>query len=330
MKNLFVICLLLLLCSCGKTKNQPFLENAISVTDFRGKKVELHQPPKRVVCLLESALSGIYMLQRHDIVVGVSTNIYSSSVFNYYASLDERIRTKSIPTPGNWDFVNLESVVSLHPDLVIMWASQTEAIENLESYHIPVYAVMINGIQDVYKEIDDFGALFDNCSRADSLVSYTKNELSSLKLQATPTTKVYFMWTQVMLETSGVKSTVNEMINAAGCVNVCQAQQEHVTVNIETLLGWNPDIILMWCNEKLEPSDIINNPTFKNLHAVKTHHVYELPSAFECDLWTLKFQYVVKLLAKNAHANQYSYMNLQKEKDSMMLFLYGNKMLAKK
>ena len=136
------------------------------------------------------------------------------------------------------------------------------------------------------------------------------------------------MWSQGILETSGTKSTVNEMIQAAGCVNVCPSSEEHLTVNIERLLEWTPDIIIMWCNEKLDPSDIINNPTLKNLRSVQTHSVYELPSVFECDMWTLKFQYVVKLLAKSAYPTKHVALDLQNEKAHMLIYLYGKNLVT--
>ena len=322
MKSLFIISLLVCFCGCSKPEKTHNSQSGISVTDFRGKTVELQKPAKRIVCLLESALSGIYMLHGKDAVIGVSTNIYSNNVFPYYAALDERIKSKTLPTPGNWDFVNLESVVALHPDLVIIWSSQTETIQNLESYHIPVYAVMIRGTKDIYKEITDIGILIDKHSRADSIIDYTKKELSALKFQPPRMAKVYFMWSQGILETSGTNSTVNELIQAAGCVNVCQSPQEHLSINIETLLAWNPDIILMWCNEKLDPADILINPSLRSIRAVTDRKVYELPSQFECDLWTLKFQFVVKLLASYAHTDGTA-LDLHHEEAKMLAFLYG-------
>jgi len=41
---------------------KPLTKDIISVTDFRGKKIEVTRPVSRIVCLIESALSGLYML----------------------------------------------------------------------------------------------------------------------------------------------------------------------------------------------------------------------------------------------------------------------------
>ena len=110
----------------------PALAEGIAATDFRGHRIELDKPAERIVCLLESALTGLYMLGAESRLVGISTNIYQESVFPYYAAMDERIRERTLPTPGNWDFVNIESMVALQPDLVILWSGQEESIAALE------------------------------------------------------------------------------------------------------------------------------------------------------------------------------------------------------
>ena len=78
----------------------PALAEGVAATDFRGRRIELDKPAERIICLLESALSGLYMLGAEARLVGISTNIYQESVFPYYAAMDERIRERTLPTPG--------------------------------------------------------------------------------------------------------------------------------------------------------------------------------------------------------------------------------------
>lgn len=99
--------------------------HTLGIIDFRNKTVRLKAHPKRIVCLIESALSGIYMLNQGNRIVGVSKNVYQTDVYPYYAALDKRIKDKRLPAPGNWDSVSVEGILALQPDLVIMWAQQT-------------------------------------------------------------------------------------------------------------------------------------------------------------------------------------------------------------
>ena len=142
--RLFLLLLLLLLLPLSLLlPGGPAAAEGVAVTDFRGKRIELEKPAERIVCLLESALSGLYMLGAEDRLVGISTNVYQGSVFPYYAAMDERMRERTLATPGNWDFVNIESMVALQPDLVIVWSGQEESIAALEEKGIPVFGVFI-------------------------------------------------------------------------------------------------------------------------------------------------------------------------------------------
>ena len=316
------------LTSCRQQAQQPVNPaEFLKVTDFRGKEIILMKPAERIVCLIESALSGIYMLNAGSRVVGVPSAVYDESVAGYYADLDERIRLRTINVPGNWDFVSIESVVALQPDLVIIWSSQAEAIESIENHGIPVYAVFLKSFSDVFKEIKDIGLLTGNSHRADSLLNYTRNEtdkLSAVIKEYDPVKKeIYFVWSKGLLETAGTSSTVNELIELAGAVNSCTSDLEHVVINKENLLEWNPDAIVMWNNDLTDPVDIMNLSELQYINAVRHKQVYELPSVFMCDLWTLKFPFAVKLLTKWIYPDVFSNMNMEEEQKEMLLELYG-------
>jgi iron complex transport system substrate-binding protein len=308
------------------------IPSLLSVIDFRGKQITLKGPAVRIVCLIESALSGLYMLGQEHRLVGVSRNVYQGDVFKYYAAMDRRIRDKSLPTPGNWDFVNIESVVALKPDLVIIWADQTESIAALEERGIPVYGVFLKQKEDVYKEMTDLGLLTGSLKRAEELIGYTRNEIKRFqyRVSAIPETKrqrVYYMWAQGNLDTSCGGSTVNDLIQLAGGRNVCgDISGEHLVVNMERIIGWNPDLIVMWYSEKKDPGNIIGDPQWRNIRAVTSGRVHELPEIFLCDLWTLKFHYAVKLAAKWAYPDLFRDIDLEKEKKKMLGKLYENRL----
>ena len=321
---------MVLLVSCRQNINQDknISTFKIEVTDFRGKKIQFAKQPERIVCLIESALSGFYMLNAESRIVGVPSSVYNESTAAQYAILDERIKNKTLIAPGNWDFVSIESVVALQPDLVIIWASQKESIESLEEKGIPVYAVFLANIKDVEKEIKDLGALTGTAPRADSLIQYTKNEISKISAitkDIKDKKKIYFMWSQGPLETSGKESTVNELIELAGALNACPDKEEHLIVNTEKVLEWNPDLIVMWCNTALNPDNICTMQEWSNCSAIKKKQVYELPSVFFCDLWTLKYQYAVQILATWCYPERFMTGDIIEVKKKMLQTLYGEK-----
>jgi iron complex transport system substrate-binding protein len=302
---------------------------AVRITDFRGAPITVEKPARRIVCLIESALSGLYMLGVQEKVVGISTNIYQQNVFAYYAAMDARIVARQLPTPGNWDFVNLESVVALAPDLVIVWAHQSEAIAAMEERGLRVYGVQIACFADISKEISDLGALTDSRKRAQELTDDSSNELEHLHRQAdrpdAPSRPgVYFMWAQGDLETSGRPSTVDDLITLAGGRNVCgHIHQEHLAVHLEELLQWNPDVVVMWPNPSESPQSIMAKPVWRSIRSVRERRVHELPSVFLCDLWTLKYQFAVRLMTEWCHPTGKSRADLVQEARAMLGRLYG-------
>jgi ABC-type Fe3+-hydroxamate transport system, periplasmic component len=307
-------------------------EASIKVQDFRGKEIVLKKPAERVVCLIESALTGIYMLKQQHKIVGIPTNVYEegyfySDTFKYYALLDERIKNKKLPAVGNWEKVNIEKVLSLKPDLIIIWSNQTDAISTFEKLGIPVYGVFITRLEDVKKEILDFGKILDAERRAKELVEYAQIEVKYFKNKSSRIEnkkKVYFSWAQLnFLQTSCKGSIVDELINLAGGINICSnIKGESVTLNMEKLILLNPDVILMWHSKSLKPSNLKSNNQLQTINAIKKNLIFQFPDTFSFDLWTLKFLYATKFMAKNIYPDLYNY-DLNKEYQKIMNFLYG-------
>ncbi len=326
--HLLILAWLIAFVSCTNYTRVQSTEDDIVVTDFRDREIKIEKPAERVVCLIESALSGIYMLHQQNRVIGNPSSVYDENIYQYYSHLDSRIFAKSLPTPGNWDFISIEQIVGLKPDLVIIWSSQTDAIEALEQFNIPVYAVMLHSFSDIYKEIEDFGLLLDCTKRADSLIAFTKQNMQAIQSNNSceNASSVYFMWSQGITETSGKNSTVNELLGAAGVKNACTLTEEHVSVSIEKIYDWNPDMIVMWYNEKLNPIDVINDPLLQGLRAVKEGKVFELPEAFACDFWTLKMQYPVQLVSEWAYDKDTDTVNQNHLLKEMYKELYGKEL----
>ena len=324
---------LLLLGSCHSARDAGTTGQVLlSIRDFRGKELQFNKRPQRIVCLIESALSGMYMLGAEGLVIGISSNVYQEPLFAWYAAMDPRIRAKQLPVPGNWDFVSIESVVALQPDLVILWSQQVESIAALEERGIPVFGVFINCREDVYREMLLLGQLTGRENRAAELVAGTRSALGAVEqrlsiLPAVGRPGVYFMWAQGNLETSGRNSTVNELIQLSGGRNVCEdIPNEHLIVNMERVMAWNPAVIVMWYNERKDPAGILSDPGWQGIEAVKLKRVHEFPEVFLCDLWTLKFQYAAKMVARWTHPGLFPDLDLTNERGKMLEFLYAGKL----
>ena len=312
----------------------PAAAEGVAATDFRGKRIELDKPAERIICLLESALTGLYMLGAEDRLVGISTNVYQGSVFPYYAAMDERIRERTLATPGNWDFVNIESMVALQPDLVIVWSGQEESIAALEEKGIPVFGVFIERFEDIHREITALGELTGTRERAAELVAIAEQELETVRNKLAPVEgeapdppRVYFMWAQGPLQTAGRNSTVQELIDLAGGTNVAAGSElEALLVNLEHVLVWNPELIVMWCNDRLGPGDLGEMAGWRSVAAVRGGRVHELPDPFSCDFWTLKYIFTVDLVARWSHPDRFPQDDAETLRAGLLNKLYGGRL----
>lgn len=299
------------------------------VTDLRGKTLTFARPVSRVVCLIESALTGLSMLRQGGKVVGISTNIYQEPFFRYYARLDERIRRRELPAVGNWDFISLEGILALKPEVVILWSQQTEAIAALEEHGIPVFGVFIAGWRDLEREIEALGRMLGAPERAASLLEQARQRLEGIRsrLGALPPParpRVYFMWAQSLYETSGAGSMVHELLTLAGGNNVCgHVPKEHLVVRLEELLVWNPEVIIMWPNPRLRVEDILAEKQWQSLAAVRNRRVYQFSEVFWADLWTLKYPLAALQVARWLHPERFADTDLARERRRFSLDFYG-------
>ncbi len=282
-------------------------EATIEIEDFREKKLVFDQPADRIVCLIDRALTGFYMLGAKEKIVGVSMTAFTGSSAAYYAAMDPRIKAKTLPVVSSQTAGSLERILALTPDLVVIRVFNNDLIDALEERGIPVFGVFIENTSDIYKEIIAFGKITGFHERAETLVAFTQKEIALVreKTEVIPRRSqpnVYFMWAKGELDSGGSKSILQEILNISGAVNICgHIEQEHVVMSMENLLAADPEIIIMWHNPLYDPKDIGQKPVWKNLKAIKNNRIYEILDLFTCDLWTLNYLYSVKLMARWCH-----------------------------
>jgi iron complex transport system substrate-binding protein len=304
----------------------------IEVEDFRGKKLVFSKPVSRIVCLLDSALTGLYMLGAEDRIVGVSMSAYNGNSARYYAAMDPRLKENTLPVVSSSSAGSLERVIALVPDLVIIWSLNKETITALEERNIPVFGVFIDGVEDIYKEVLALGKITGTDGRAHELFDFTRKEIGRVSEKTAAISKdqwpkAYFMWAKGELDSAGSTSIVQELLDISGARNICgHIQQEHVVIGMEHLLIADPPIIFMWYNPLLDPADFLQKPGWRSLAAARNKRIYEMPDLFACDLCTLNFQFSVKLLARWCHPELFNGLDMKMEAERIFSMLYSAKL----
>lgn len=327
-KWLLVMMSLWVLASCSsQSDDEQETAYKIEVQDVLGRVVRLIQPAHRVVVLYQGALDGMYMLHAEHTLVGIQHNIYTSpEAFEYFSKLDPRIAKRELPAPGNWEnATSIESVVALKPDLVIIASGQTEAIAMMENLGIAAFAVSPRTNEQLFTELESIGKLTGTYARALEIIEYTKSKLEEIRKKTEHIEKkksVYYAWSGGRIyATSGKNSRMNECFELAGTVNACPFEVDTPNVNPESLIAWDPDLILLW---NTDPAELYKRKELAVLSAVKDKEVHVLEPPFFYDPHTLKIMYAAIVLHNICYADKHSF-DIEADKKEIMSNLYGEK-----
>lgn len=282
-KNLFFTLSILIftLISCNQTKKQETINNTTNVTDANGNEISLNEPAKKIVVLFEPLLDGVYMLGAEDKIIGVYSKLYTNiDTYDYLSLIDERIKNKSLPTPGDEESINIESIVGLKPDLVIGYHIPEGTVKTLKQMGIEVYNGKSETYADTEKELTDLGILLGKEEKSKELLNFASKEFEKIKTQIPNTNQktAYFSWANGRIfTTAGTESMMGQCLDFAGVKNVAETKIDMPNINPETLVSWNPDTIFMWNDS---PNLFYNHPQLAGVNAVKNKQIFNLIPMF--------------------------------------------------
>ncbi len=319
---LFITCCF---AGCVSDKIPSNGKEALQVTDVQGNTVTLDKPAEKIVCLFDPMVDAIYMLQVQHKLVGIPAETYADrELFTPYSHIDDRVKNRSIATPGSNETANLESIIALKPDLVIVQHMNAGSIRSLQQMGIAVYQASSEKYEHVLKEIEDIGLLTGAEERAKMIRDFAVELFTEMKEAATAVPEenkktVYFTWANGRIfSTIGRNSMMHDCLVFAGLENVCTSSIDQPNINAETLLSWNPDIIVMWN----DPATLFySKKELGEINAVKHRQIFNLMPMFYYNPHTLKSLCAAVRMKGWGYAQPESEM-LEKVKE-IIIQLYG-------
>jgi iron complex transport system substrate-binding protein len=186
------------------------LAASISLKDDLGRQVELKGPAQRIVSLAPSLTELVY-------TAGAGARLVAASEFSDYPP-----QARQLPRVSSAGVVSIESVASLHPDLVLAWEDGTrrEDIDRLAALGIPVYVAHARTFDDVPRLMTAVGTLAGTdtheAARAYSRrLQGLRREYASRK----PVSVLLEVW-QSPLTTIAGRHFMNEALATCGARNV--------------------------------------------------------------------------------------------------------------
>lgn len=293
MKTKFILALLLIVLLIGSagllftlvSQSKPSYPSAFKIQDMAGREVTLQRPINRAVILNSYWNEITSTIGASDKIVGIDK--YTTSSIYIPQSVKELTVVGDV-----FSGINIETLLSLKPDVVIMdygYGKTGDIIKSLESLGIPVVCMSSNNFNDQLRAITLLGKIFGSEERANALVNFMEIRHSALLSvtkgipdQNRPTVLLCKIQKDGLIIAYG-NSTWGRIVEDVGGINVALREfpsQSWPKIDLEKLLEWNPEIIIIvdYENSTLSSqlASITKNPIWSTLKAVRDSHVYTL------------------------------------------------------
>lgn len=194
----------------------------------------------RIVSLVPSLTETLFAIGAGPSVVGVGT----------FDSFPPEVM--KLPRVGALLDPDVERILSLKPDLVITYGSQTALEAQLARANIRTYSYRHGGIAEVFESIKGVGRASGHAAEADALVSRLTGQLNALRARVKdrPRPKTLLVVDRQPgslrgMYASGGVGFLHDMLQAAGGDNVfADVKKESVQPSTETLLTRAPQVII--------------------------------------------------------------------------------------
>jgi len=208
----------------------------LHLVDAQGRAVVLDSLPRRIVSLVPSASETLLSLGAAGVMVGRTD-------FDTTGSLAH------LPTVGGGLHPNPEAILALEPDLVILFAGDSDLATPrlLDRMGIPHVAIEPNGIQDIREIIGQMGAISGREEAADSLLVHMDLALQEIRerVGALPRIRVCYLLGGTPPWVAGPGSYIGELLEVAGGENVfSDLDVLYGPVNTEVFLVREIDLLL--------------------------------------------------------------------------------------
>ena len=245
-----------------------------NVVDDLGRTVNIEQIPQRIVSLAPSNTEILFALGLGDRVVGVTE----------YCNYPEEAKAK--PKVGGFSTVDIERVVYLEPDLILATRIHSKiVIPALEELGLTVLALTPASLDELMSNITLVGKITGQYKIASKLVTDLGKRIEAVadKTQdLTPNQRprvLYLTWHDP-LWTRGKDTLVNDIINKAGGQNLAYDLTGDKTIDLETVLHRDPQVIIaavnMGTGEDLPWQYVRTEPRLKNTKALLNNRVYKI------------------------------------------------------
>jgi iron complex transport system substrate-binding protein len=193
--------------------------------------------PQRVVSLAPGLTEIVFALNRGNTLVGVTK-------FCDYPAAAKRIKKIG----GFLDF-NIEALISLAPDIIIMYPEHYEKMGPLKR-NVRIVMVRHNRLTDLLRSVLEIGRALDAEVEAKQLVDSTQKKLQNISERVKGRRKVRTLFVAGRnfdelknMYIIGKKDFINDLLEIAGGSNAYEGGINYPSISMESVIFLNPEYI---------------------------------------------------------------------------------------
>ncbi len=261
----------------------------VTVKDMAGREITLEKQPERIVSGYYISSSACIALGLTDKMVGIEDKSAKRPIYKLAAPA-----LIDLPNVGSAKAFDLEACIATEPDLVILPMKQKDTAQTLQEMGIATLLVLPESHEQLIEMFTLIGTATNTVKQAEKLISYYNTKLSAVTeltrdIPDDEKPVVYLGSTSDILRTAPREMYQASLITTAGGKNAGDVLEGSSWTDIdnETFLTMNPDIIVIPTDNFAVSSpdytaeDVMNNPTFSDVTAVKNSAVYQMPVGYE-------------------------------------------------
>ena len=315
--------------STAKSDSEAGVSQTRTVTDSLGNKVQIPATVNRVADAWGAHNEIIAALGGADKIVATTL---TADVRPWLYLAEPSMKKANTSFSIDASEINFEELLKTQPDVLFMTANEQNA-KKAKDVNIPVVQLKITDFKSLEDCMKLTGEVMggDVEKNAEAYISYFDQKIKLIKdrVATTPQVKkpkVLHIASMSPLTIDGPDSITSEGIELAGGVNAADVKGNSVSVSMEQILQWNPDVIIIGrilsgngLNNTAQISNtdvdqILNNPEWQKVKAVQNKQVYTNPDgAFSWDRYSAEEALQIQWLAKLLNPDLFKDIDMVKE-----------------
>jgi iron complex transport system substrate-binding protein len=214
--------------------------------------------------------------------MGAGDRVVAIGSFDHYPPEAERL-----PRVGALIDPNVERILTLRPDLVVVYGTQADLISQLDRAHIPFYSYTHRGLSDIATTIRALGARVGVDANANALADGLERRLADIRgrVGKSPRPRTLLVFGREPgslrnIDASGGDGFLHDMLEAAGGTDVlADVHRQSVMMSTEMILTRRPDVIveLRYARgDAVSDADMRAWDALPSVPAVRNHKVFLL------------------------------------------------------